>query len=530
MSTRWDAVVIGAGHNGLVAAAYLAKGGLRTLLLERHAHAGGCAATDELISGFSLPVLSHEAGPLLPDVMRDLDLARHGLRQDNGAIGVASVDREGRVLEISADSELTRRSLSVFSSRDAERFPAFIEMMARGGALLAPLMRTAPPDIDRFQPGDVWTLTQAGRQLRKMSRRDAATALRWLSMPIADVVADWFQHERLRALVAARALHGQFAGPHSPMSAAALLMRSAIDPSRAGPGAVQGGIRSVIDALSAAARAAGATIRFGVDAVQISIRDGKTTGVVLARGEEVEAGVVVSTLDPKRTLLGLVDSLVLGPDFAHRVASIRMRGLVAKVNLALEALPTLVGRRDAPPQRFLIAPDLDYLERAFDAAKYGSCSPEPWLDVAIPSLSDVTLAPEGRHVMSVYVQCAPYQLRDADWSSERPTLAARTLGVLEEHLPGIKARVVGQQVLAPPDLEATWGLTGGHVFQGEHTLDQFHVSRPLLGWARYRTPIPGLYLGGAGTHPGGGVTGACGRAAARAVLQDVRRRRTSGRG
>lgn len=525
MSSRWDVVVIGGGHNGLVAAAYLARAGRRTLLVESREELGGCAASGEIHAGFRGPLLAHEAGPLLPEVVAELDLARHGLQRLDGEAGVVSIDRTGRLLEVSSDALRTHASIARFSARDAERFLRFRDVLTRLGSVAAPLMRRPPPDVDQPRPGDVWTLTRAGRRLRKLGRHDATTLLRWTSMPVGDVATDWFEHETVRALVATHALLGQFAGPRSPGTAAALLLRAAMDPERAFERvAYRGGVAGVVDALAAASRAAGATLRAGAAVQCVRVRDGSADGVVLTSGEEIDAHVVMSTLDPKRTLLGLVDPALLDPDVAHRVDRIRTRGALAKVNLAVDGLPALAAEGwtgASPPSRFIVAPDLDYVERAFDAAKYGEWPAEPWLEVAIPTLRDASLAPPGGHVVSVYVQFVPYRHRGGDDDVDR-ALCTRVVDILDRHLPGLAGRVLAHQVIGPQDLERGWGLSGGHIFHGEHALDQLYLSRPLLGWARHRTPIPRLYLAGAGTHPGGGITGACARNAARVVLRDLR--------
>jgi phytoene dehydrogenase-like protein len=523
MSARWDAIVVGGGHNGLVAAAYLARAGQRTLLLEARDEPGGCASIGEIHPGFRGPLLAHDAGPLLPEVVAELDLAAHGLLPLDGEADLVSIAGDGRALELSSDAARTHASLSRISSRDAERFLRFRDLLARAGAVAAPLMRRPPPDVDEPRPGDVWTLTQAGRRLRKLGRRDGATLLRWASMPVGDVATEWFEHGTIQALVATRALVGHFAGPRSPGTAAALLLRAAIDPARAfGPVAWRGGVGGLVDALVAASRAAGATLRAGTPVQGINVRDGRAGGVVLASGETIEARAVLSTVDPKRTLLRLVDPALLDPDLVHRVDRIRMRGALAKVNLAVDGLPAFAVEgwsAPTPPPRFVVAPDLDYVERAFDAAKHGRWPDEPWLEVAIPTLRDPSLAPPGRHVVSVYVQFVPYERQDAAGGDG---LWARVFGTLDRCLPGLTGRVLARQIIGPQDLEDRWGLSGGHIFHGEHALDQLYLSRPLLGWARHRTPIPGLYVGGAGTHPGGGITGACARNAARIVLQDLR--------
>jgi phytoene dehydrogenase-like protein len=349
-------------------------------------------------------------------------------------------------------------------------------------------------------------------------------------MAVADLVAEWFETELLRAALAARGIFGAFAGPWSAGTSTALLLQAAVDGHAFGSASfVKGGMGALTQALASAATAYGAKIRTGADVTEIRVKDGRATAVVLSDGEEIQARALVSNADPRHTFLRLVDPTDLDPDFLNKVRNYRSTGAGAKVNLALAGLPTFSGLEEVDGDgaarlrgRIHIGPDIDYLERAFDDAKYGDYSMKPYMDITIPSLNDPSLAPDGAHVMSIYVQYAPYKLKEGDWGSRRDEFADVVLKTLSHYAPDLNELIVGRQVITPLDLEQTYGLTGGHIFHGEMSLDQFFTFRPLIGWAQYRTPIDGLYLCGAGTHPGGGVTGAPGANASREILKDLK--------
>jgi phytoene dehydrogenase-like protein len=351
--------------------------------------------------------------------------------------------------------------------------------------------------------------------------------LRWGPMAVADLVAEFFETELLRATIAARGIFGTAMGPWSAGSSLVLLIRAAGDPHPAGSSFFAiGGTGAITQAMAAAAKEAGAEIRTSVEVKEVRIKDGAATGVVLGNGEEISGKAVISNADPRRTLLSLVDPTHLTPDFVMKLQNIRMPGTVAKINLALSALPkftALNGNEAALRGRIHIGPEIDYLERAFDESKYGNSSPQPYLEVTIPSLTDPSLAPNAKHVMSVYMQYAPFKLKNADWDSQRSALGETVVRTLAEYAPTLPALVEDGQIITPKDLETTYGLTGGHIFHGELALDQFFTMRPLLDWARYNTPIPNLYLCGSGTHPGAGLTGGSGANAAREILKQLRR-------
>ena len=514
---RGRVIIIGAGHNGLVAAFYLAKAGFAPLVLERRDIVGGSAATEEIHPGFRCPTVLHAAGPLLPQVVKDLQLEKHGLQTIMPDVLIAALHPGGRVLRIYADPERTAKELAAFSSRDAGRYIEFQKTFAALGAAIAPLLSITPPDMDALKIDDYLNVAKFGLKFRGLDKKDAYRLLRFAPMAVADLAAEWFETGLLRAIIAARGIYGAFAGPWSAGTSVALLMQAAFGH----PRVVRGGPGALTQAIAKAASQAGAEIRTGSKVVRIQVNEGKAGGVVLESGEQIAAIGVVANTDPRRTFLKLVGPAELEPGFLMKVRSYRSIGAAAKVNLALSGLPAFADGA----AHFHIGPDIDYLERAFDAAKYGDFSAQPYMDITLPSLFDPSLAPKGSHVMSIHVQYAPYQLRKGDWSSRRDEFANAVLETLSIYAPNIRDLIVHCRVITPLDLEQTYGLTGGHIFHGEHALDQLFAFRPFLGWAQYRTPIQGLYLCGAGTHPGGGITGAPGANAGREIIKDLKSRR-----
>jgi phytoene dehydrogenase-like protein len=529
MAKAHDIVIAGGGHNGLVTAFYLAKAGLIPLVLERRTTAGGAAATDEFHPGFRCSTLAHSAGPLAPEIVRDMQLVRHGLEMIQPPVRCFAPAPDGRALVLSDDVAKSAESIAPFSKQDAAKYPEFLQTLARIAEVVGRVLRQTPPEINQPSSGDLWNMIKTGKAMRGLGRQDMFRLLRWGPMAVADLVGEWFEDELLRAAIAARGIFGAHLGPWSAGSSAVLLLGAAADPHPAGSVAfVKGGLGALASAMAAAARAAGAEIRTGAEVEQILVKDGRATGVVLRGGEEITAKTVISNADPRRTLLGLIDPVHLEPSFLSRMNNFRAVGSLAKLNLALAGLPEFDALGKGADARALsgrihIGPEIDYLERAFDAAKYGRCSAAPVLDIAIPTLTDPFLAPRDRHVMSIYAQFAPYKLRDGDWSSQRDAFADAVIKTLAAYAPGLPDLILHRQVITPLDMEREYGLTGGHIFHGELALDQIFTMRPLLGWARYRTPIEGLFLCGSGTHPGNGLTGLSGANAAREILKVLKK-------
>jgi phytoene dehydrogenase-like protein len=533
-SARWDAIVVGGGHNGLVAAAYLGRAGLRTLLLERRERVGGAAETSELAPGVRVPTLAHTVGRLRPSVVRELELRRHGLSLVAPDVRVFAPQPDGGAVTLRHDAPGTAAGLRSWSHRDAERYERFDALVRTLGRFLAVLASTTPPDIRDPGPTDALAALHLGRRFRSLGREDARTLTRVLPMPVGDFVAEWFETDALRASLAWRGVQHSALGPASAGSTAVLLTDSAGNGGGAAGQTVfaRGGPGAVAEALEGSARAAGVAVRTRAEVAAITSQAGRVTGVALTTGEEFSAPIIVSGVDPKRTLLGLVDPVALGPTLGWRAGNIRQPGVVAKVNLVLDGLPTFPaagGDAEVLRGRILVAPSVESIERAFDASKYGRISDQPIVEATIPSLVDPSLvagAPAGTQVMSVVLQYAPYALRRATWDECREAVGDLAIARLETVAPGIGSRVTARQVLTPLDLERDYGLTGGHPLHAEPGLDQFFLWRPLLGYARYRMPIDGLYLCGSGAHPGGGITGGPGQNAAREIVADWKRGRS----
>ena len=522
-------ILIGAGHNGLTTAFYLARAGLRPIVLERRDVVGGAAVTEEIAPGFrsSLP---HATGPLRDAVIRDMQLTRRieFVRPDPRLVALAP---DGRALAFSTDVQRTIEAIQTFSAADAAHYGDFCATLARLGAFLGGLLEMTPPSLNAPAGAELWDLLKIGKRFRGLGKTDGFRILRWMPMAVADLVAEWFSSDLLMAAIAARGIFGTAQGPWSAGTGAVLLLNAASDPAPGGSSVmIKGGAGALTAAMADAAREAGAEIRTGVSVARILVRDGRAAGVVLDDGTELLADAVIANTDPRRTLLHLVDPVDLDPGFLTKIRNYRMPGTVAKLDFALSALPAF---RAVPKPadlrgRVHIGPTIDYLEHAFDASKYGEVSSEPYLDVAFPSILDPSLAPPGRHVMSVYMQFAPYKLASGrNWTSMRDTLVTTVLRTLERYAPGVTALIEGQRVLTPVDLETTYGLTGGHILHGEPSLDQLFTMRPVLGWAQYKTPIEGLFLCGGGTHPGGGLTAASGHNAAREIIPALKKRRAA---
>ncbi len=526
-SARRDIVIIGGGHNGLVTAFYLAKAGFKPLVLERRVQVGGAAITDEFHPGFRCSTLAHTSGPIRPDIARDMQLEKHGLRVITPETCVTALSPDGRALSLYQDENKSAQAIAAFSQKDAAKYPEFEKSLAKISKVIAEALATTPPDIDHPSGGDLWSILKTGRALRHLGKRDMYRVLRWGPMAVADLVAEYFETELLRAVIAARGIFGTFLGPWSAGSSLQLLIRAAGDTHPAGSAFfAAGGMGSLTQAMASAAKAAGVEIRTGAEAIEIRVKDGAATGVLLATGEEISAKAVISNADPKRTLLKLTDPTHLSPDFVQKLQHYRGNGTVAKVNLALSALPTFTALKNgdggALKGRIHIGPEIDYLERAFDESKYGNFSRQPYLEATIPSLTDPTLAPDGKHVMSIYMQYAPYKLK-GNWEDQRKALGQTVVQTLAQYAPNLPELILTHQIITPLDLEEVYGLTGGQIFHGDLALDQFFTMRPLLDWARYGTPIDNLYLCGSGTHPGAGLTGGSGANAAREILRHLKK-------
>jgi phytoene dehydrogenase-like protein len=534
VAERYDAVIVGAGHNGLVTAGYLAKAGLRTLVVERRDRAGGALATEEVAPGVRAPVAADGMGGLRAAVVRDLGLDSRGFGVFEPDVAAFAPSADGPGLTLWRDPARTAKELRTQRPRDAEAFLEFDRKVRSLVSFLARVQAIEPPDLASAAPADAvkgLTLLNALRQLGGPQIRET---LRVLPMSVADLVSEGVVDEALRGVLGARGIRYSAMGPRSAGTALNFLWDSAAGGGAAGRTVfARRGPDALVEALVAAARGYGATLRCGVDVAAIRTRRSTVEGVVLASGEEIDAPIVASSADPKQTLLRLLDPAELGPTLGWRAEHIRMPGVVAKVNLVLDGLPRFGGVDEERLRgRIVVAPSLDDLERAFDDSKYGRISEHPYLEATIPTLCSPSLASEGKHVISALFQYAPRRLRDADWDeAARDRVVDMTVRTLEVYAPGIAESIVARHVVTPEDLEREYGLSGGHPMHGEHALDQVFAWRPLLGYARYRLAgIRGLYLCGAGAHPGGGVTGGPGRNAAQAILADARRaRRRSGR-
>ncbi|HSM14707.1 MAG TPA: NAD(P)/FAD-dependent oxidoreductase [Thermoanaerobaculia bacterium] len=519
-----DAIVVGAGHNGLICAAYLARAGRRVLVLERRHLVGGATVTEEVFPGFRFSACSYVVSLLRPWIIRDLDLPRHGYE-------VLPLDEtftpfpDGRYLLRDADPERTRRSIAKLSPRDAEVYKSFGQAMGELGRLVKPLIDDLAPDPASRNPFELARLARLARQVRGQGPEWLVGNLKMLTMSAVDFLSEWFECEQLIAPMSVSGIIGTFLGVRSPGTAYVLLHHymGEIDGSFRAWGLPKGGTGAIAEAIASAARAAGAEVRTGAPVERLLLEGGRAAGVVLADGDELRAKTVISGVDPHRTFLGLVGEEHLDPEFVAEVRRFKLRGSSGKVNLALDALPDFACLPGPGPHLrgdITIAPSIGYLERAYDDAKYGAFSKRPFMDVVIPSLTDPTVAPPGKHVMSIFVQYAPYHLREgaSAWPGYREAFGDAVIDTLSEYAPNLKDIILHRQVLTPWDLEQTYGLTEGNIFHGELSLEQLAFLRPVPGWSRYRTPIEGLWMCGSGTHPGGGIMGAPGALCARTLL------------
>ena len=527
MSTanRYDAIVIGGGHNGLVNAAYLARAGKKVVVLESRDLLGGAAVSEQVFPGFTFSVYSYVVSLLRPEIVRDLDLPRHGMQILPLESTVTPLP-DGDYHAMWGDADLTRRELYRHSPLDAEAITEFGRLMSHMARAVKPILGMIPPDPTSLSPGDLKGLLRLGGHLQSLGAERFHALYKLMTMSSSDYLDEWFEFEPLKATKSASGIIGTFMGPRSPGSAYVLLHHymGEIDGAYRAWGFCKGGNGTISNAIAAAARARGAVLRTSAPVQQLLVRGGRATGVVLDTGEEIRAPVVVSALDARRTFLDLVDSRELPDELLRQVRRFRFRGSSGKVNLALSELPDFTCMPGVGVHHrgsFSISPSVEYLERAYDDAKHGGFSRRPYMDIVFPSMIDPGMAPSGRHVASIFVQYAPYHI-DGGWDdAKREAFGDAVVDTLAEYAPNLRSAILHRQVLTPADIEATTGLSEGNIFQGELALQQLFFLRPAVRWAGYRTPIAGYYQCGSSTHPGGGVMGAPGKLAAQRILADA---------
>ena len=524
MPREYDAIVIGGGHNGLVNAAYLARAGKKVLVLERRPVLGGASVTEEIFSGFKFTVFSYVVSLFRPEIIRDLDLTRHGLMILPLESTLTPLP-DGRYLFRGPDHYQTYREVSKFSPRDADAYEDYSRSMYFMAKAVKYILGAIPPDPTRLNPGDLRGLLEMARHFLRLDDEPFYTLVRLMTMSSADFLQRWFESEPLLGTMSASGIIGTFLGPRSPGTAYVLLHHymGEIDGNFRAWGFAKGGTGGIATAIAKSARSLGVEIRTEATAGKVMVKDGRATGVALEDGEEIYSKVVVSSLDPRATFLKLVEPAHLPEETISAVKKYVYRGSSGKVNLALDALPDLTCMPGAGAHlrgAISISPSIDYIERAYDQAKYGEFSQRPYIDMIIPSMIDPDMAPPGKHVMSCFVQYAPYELSEGSWDEKREAFGDAVVDTLSEYMPNLKDIILHRQVLTPLDIERTTGLSEGNIFQGELSLSQLYFLRPAAGLAKYRTPVRSYYQCGSGTHPGGGITGAPGRLAALEILKD----------
>jgi phytoene dehydrogenase-like protein len=525
-SGKYDAIVIGGGHNGLVNAAYLARAGKKVLVLERRHVLGGAAVTEEIFPGFKFSVCSYVVSLLRPEIIRDLDLPRHGLEilpLDGTFTPMPNGDHLWRV----NDHGQTMREIRRHSKFDAEAYEEFGKAMLQMCRFVKPILAMVPPDPTTLNPKDLFKLLFLGRRFKDLSGEDKYNQVQLMTMSAIDFLDQWFETDVLKATMSASGIIGTFLGVRSPGTAYVLLHHymGEIDGAFRAWGFARGGTGAISNAIADAARELGVEVRTQTAIAQILVRDGKAVGVATTSGDEYYASVISSSVDPNLTFLKMLDPQHLSDEFRDEVKRYKYRGSSGKVNLALDGLPDftcLPGEGHHLRGAISISPSVDYMERAYDDAKYGNYSRRPYIDMVIPSLTDPSVAPPGKHVMSCFVQYAPYKLKEGTWDEKREAFGDNVIDTIAEFAPNLKNIIVGRQVVTPLDLEREFGLTEGNIFQGELSLEQLFFLRPVPGFAQYKSPIKNLWMCGSATHPGGGIMGAPGRLAALEILKHAK--------
>lgn len=523
---KYDAIIIGAGHNGLVAAAYLARAGRKVLVLEKRELVGGCAVTEEIWPGYRVSTASYLTSLLQERIIRELELERFGYHVDPKDPAFFSPFPDGRYLFMWQDRAKTLAEIAKFSKHDAEVFPAYEAHLERLAEVVESLLLTTPPEFPPHGLGDYVDYLKLAGKLRGLNPKEMVSLVKIFTESAANFLDEWFESDEIKVTLATDGVIGANGGPRSQGTAYILMhhVMGSVGGHRGLWGFVRGGMGAVSNAIADSARSRGVEIRTNAAVERVRVEGGRARGVVLENGDEIMAELVVSNLTPHLTFLSLVDARELPSDFLESIRKYRSEGTSCKINLALSGLPnfTALPGDNGPQHRATmhICPSIEYVERAWDDAKYGRPSQSPLLELTVPTLYDPSLAPPGKHIMGIFLQYAPYTLRESHWDELREPFAYRVFDLIEEYAPGFRSLIIEKQVLTPLDLERRFGLTGGNIFHGEMSVDQMFVMRPVAGCARYRTPIRGLYLCGSGTHPGGGVMGAAGYNAAREILKD----------
>ena len=530
----YDAIVIGAGHNGLTAAAYLARAGLNVLVTERRKIMGGCCVTEEIAPGCRVSTTSYIASMLRPEVIQDLNLSEYGLRMVACDPAIQVPFPDGRVISWWADRERARREFSKINPQDAETFVKVDDRLKKLARYLQPFFLEPPPEIDTRTVGGWADMFRIAKRFRGISSAEVAELVSFLTGSLGEFLDNNYQSDEIKTMFLANNVYGKHGGPYQPGTAIGLLFHllSGGEHELQGfYGHVMGGMGAITQAMAAAGRKLGVEIRTSAPVAQVDIRNGKAKGVVLEDGTEIRSHVVLSNADPKRTFLKMVPGGDLPGEFLHAIRGIKMDGPCAKVNMVLNEEPRFTGARaDATPLErtfYTLVPSLEFAERCYDIAKLGEIPEELWVDCVVSSNADDSLAPAGKHILTCFVQYVPYRLKHGTWDENRELLGDRVVKKIAEYAPNVAGAVIARQVLTPLDLERTYGLTEGNIFHGDLRLDQLFFMRPVAGWSQYQTPIRGLYLCGAGAHPGGGVTGAPGHNAARQVIRDWRKGRVN---